>query len=299
MAVPSAYLAVVILWSTTPLAVKWSSEGPGFLFGVTSRMVIGTVLTFAILAVMRIRLPWHKQAVQTYLFSSLGIFGAMLCVYWSAQFIPSGFISVLFALAPIFTSVFAAIWLGERSLTPNKIVGVLAGIGGLAIMFQSAIILGEDGIYGVAALVFAVILFSLSGVWVKRLGTDLHALAANAGGLLVASAMYLVVWTIFDGHLPTEIPMRALGSIVYLGVLATTVGFALYMYLLKRLPVATLTLVTLITPATALILGQLLNDEVVGIEVWYGAGLISAGLVLHQWGQRLIPLFVRTDSSGR
>jgi drug/metabolite transporter (DMT)-like permease len=99
--------------------------------------------------------------------------------------------------------------------------------------------------------------------------------------------MYLLVWAIFDGQLPTEIPPRALASIVYLGVLGTTVGFALYMYLLKRLPVATLTLVTLITPATALILGQLLNNETVGVEVWYGAGLITAGLMVHQFGHRL------------
>ena len=289
MAVPAAYLAVVILWSTTPLAVKWSGEGPGFLFGVTSRMLIGTVPTLLLLAALRVRVPWHKQAIQTYLFSSLSVFGAMFTIYWSAQFIPSGFISVLFALAPIFTGVLAWIWLGERSLTPAKVFGVLLGIAGLAVMFRSAITLGENGIMGVLGLLGAVLLFSISGVGVKRHGSDLHAVAANAGGLMIASAMYLLVWVVFDGELPSEIPLRALGSIVYLGVLGTTVGFALYMYLLKRLPVATLTLVTLITPATALILGQLLNDEVVGNEVWYGAGLITVGLMVHQFGHRLKP----------
>lgn len=284
MAVPAAYLAVVILWSTTPLAVKWSGEGPGFLFGVTSRMLLGTLLTLLLLAVMRVRLPWNKQAIQTYLFSSLGVFGAMFSVYWSAQFIPSGFISVLFALAPVFTSVFAAIWLDERSLTPGKILGVIVGVAGLAVMFRSAITLGDDGIYGVLGLLVAVLLFSISGVWVKRLGAELHAVAANAGSLIIASMLYLLVWAVFDGHLPSEVPPRALASIVYLGVLGTAVGFALYMYLLKRLPVATLALVTLITPATALILGQLLNNETVGTDVWYGAGLITMGLMAHQFG---------------
>ncbi|MEE8482846.1 MAG: hypothetical protein V3S12_05785, partial [Acidiferrobacterales bacterium] len=65
-------------------------------------------------------------------------------------------------------------------------------------------------------------------------------------------------------------------------------------FLLQRLPVATLTLVTLITPATALMLGQMFNDEHVGAEVWVGALLITAGLSIHQWGHRLraIPLFI-------
>ena len=45
MSVPAAYLGIILIWSTTPLAVKWSGEGPGYLFGVTARMVIGALLS--------------------------------------------------------------------------------------------------------------------------------------------------------------------------------------------------------------------------------------------------------------
>jgi hypothetical protein len=38
MRIAIAYITVVLLWATTPLAIKWSGEGPGFLFGVTGRM---------------------------------------------------------------------------------------------------------------------------------------------------------------------------------------------------------------------------------------------------------------------
>ena len=173
-----------------------------------------------------------------------------------------------------------------------KIAGVLVGITGLAVMFESAINLGGDAVYGIAGILFAVFLFSLSVVGVKRLGADLHAVAANAGGLLIASFMYLLVWFIVGDRWPAELPERTLGSIVYLAVIGTALGFTLYMFLLQRLPVATLTLVTLITPVTALMLGQIFNNEIVGAEVWVGAFLISVGLGLHQWGHRLrmIPL---------
>lgn len=295
MSVPAAYLAIIVIWSTTPLAIKWSSDGAGFLFGVTSRMLLGTALTLIVLILLRVRIPMHKEALQTYAISSIGIFGAMFSIYWSAQFIPSGFISVLFALAPILTSIFSAIWLNERSLTPIKIIGVGIGIAGLAVMFESAINLGGEAIYGIAGILFAVLLFSLSGVGVKRLGANLHAVAANAGGLLVASFLYLLVWFVVGESWPAELPERTLGSIIYLGVIGTALGFTLYMFLLQRLPVATLTLVTLITPATALMLGQMFNNENVGTEVWLGALLISAGLSIHQWGHRLraIPLRIK------
>ncbi len=90
MSVPAAYLGIVIIWSTTPLAVKWSSEGAGFLFGVTSRMLLGTALTLVLLVLLRVRIPLHKAALQTYAISSVGIFGAMFSVYWAAQYIPVG-----------------------------------------------------------------------------------------------------------------------------------------------------------------------------------------------------------------
>jgi drug/metabolite transporter (DMT)-like permease len=43
MRVLLAYLTLVLMWSTMPLAIKWSGEGPGFLFGVTARMLIGMI----------------------------------------------------------------------------------------------------------------------------------------------------------------------------------------------------------------------------------------------------------------
>ena len=299
MSVPAAYLGIIIIWSTTPLAIKWSSDGAGFLFGVTSRMLLGTALTLIVLILLRVRIPMHKEALLTYAISSIGIFGAMFCVYWSAQYIPSGFISVMFALAPILTSIFSAFWLNERSLTPMKIIGVSVGIAGLAVMFGSAINLGGKAIYGIAGILFAVLLFSLSGVGVKRLGANLHAVAANAGGLLVASFLYLLVWFVAGESWPVDLPERTLASIVYLGVIGTALGFTLYMFLLQRLPVTTLTLVTLITPATALMLGQLFNHEHVGAEVWLGALLISAGLCINQWGHRLRVISLWIGSSGR
>ncbi len=41
VSVPAAFIGVVFIWSTTPLAIKWSSDGAGFLFGVGARMLLG------------------------------------------------------------------------------------------------------------------------------------------------------------------------------------------------------------------------------------------------------------------
>ena len=96
MTVPAAFAGVVAIWATTPLAIKWSSEGAGFLFGVTSRMVLGVFVCLVLVALLGRRMLWHRAALATYLVAGLGLWGAMTSVYWASQFIPSGLISVIF-----------------------------------------------------------------------------------------------------------------------------------------------------------------------------------------------------------
>ena len=50
--IQASYLAVVVIWSTTPLAIQWSGRGVSYLFGVTSRMVIGLAVSLLLLRIM-------------------------------------------------------------------------------------------------------------------------------------------------------------------------------------------------------------------------------------------------------
>lgn len=285
MRVTASYLGVILIWSTTPLTIKWSGEGPGFLFGVTARMLIGTLLCLALLAVFRTRFPWDAAARRTYLAAGLAIYGAMLSVYWSAQFIPSGWISVIFGLTPLLTAALATAFLLERGLTPARVLGMVLGVAGLALIFARGASLHVEALYGSAGVLFAAVLHSASTVWVKRIGASLPALAITAGGLSVALPLYVLTWWIFDGQWPQALPARALGSILYLGVFGSVLGFFMYYYALRHVEASRMALTMLVTPVLALLLGQALNGEPVDATVWAGAGLILLGLVLHHWGR--------------
>lgn len=279
-----SFIVVILIWSTTPIAIKWSGEGPGFLFGVTARMVIGVSLMLILAYVKRIPIPRHKQAVYTYLAAGLGIYGAMLSVYWGAQYIPSGFISVIFGMAPVITGVLAYFVLGERELTPVRIFGVSVGIIGLVIIFHRSINLGDEVAIGIAAVCVAVFVHALSSVMVKRLHVGMHTLSVSTGGMIIAAPLFVITWIIVDGELPNEMPTHAMWSIIYLGVIATVIGFNLYFYILKHLPASQVALLMLITPVFALWIGKLFNNESVGWAAWLGTLLIILGMGVYQWG---------------
>ena len=120
MSVPAAYLGVILIWSTTPLAIQWSAVGGEFLFALTGRMVIGVILCALIVSVSRRPLAWNAAARRTYLAAGLGIYGAMVATYWSSQFVPSGLIALMFGLMPLFSGILAYFILNERAFTPGK-----------------------------------------------------------------------------------------------------------------------------------------------------------------------------------
>jgi drug/metabolite transporter (DMT)-like permease len=230
-----AYLGVVFLWSTTPLAIKWSGEGPGFLFGATARMTIGLVCVLFVLALARQPMPWRRKALGSYLAASLHIYAGMLSVYWAARFIPSGWVAVIFGLTPMLNAPMAALWLGERSLSLAKLLAYVLGVSGLAVMQDTAMNEGGSAMLGILGVLASSFLQAASAVWVKRLNAGLPALTLLGGGLLFSVPAYLATWAIFDGAWPESLPLASVASILYLGVIATTLGFSLYYFLLKHL----------------------------------------------------------------
>jgi drug/metabolite transporter (DMT)-like permease len=287
-----AYVVLVLLWSVTPLAIKWSGEGPGYLFGVTGRMVTGLMALFVYLGVTRTAMPCDRQALWTYLAGAVQIFGSMVLTYWASQHLPSGWISVVFGLTPLLTAPLAAYFLGEKSLSLRRLLSYLLGIGGLGLMFHSALHFSESASLGIVAVLSASLFQALSAVWVKRLQRGLGAMVQVAGSLCIAVPLYLGVFFVFDGNWPQNIPDRALYSILFLGLIATTLGFTLYFYILRNLQAGRVSLITLLTPMLSLYVGDLVNHEPITPSVYGGTTLIVSALVLYEWEglkQWLIP----------
>jgi len=283
--VPAAYLGIILIWSTTPLAIQWSSEGVGFLFGVTVRMFIAVSVCIILLRLLRITLRWQGQEGMTYLASSMGIYLAMMSVYWGAQFIPSGLVSVLYGLLPIATTLVSAIWFRESFYQPKKLFSLVLGVLGLFVIFSPTFDIdgGDLMFFGALGVLASVIIHAVSMVWIKRIGAEVNPLAMTTGGLVIATPLYLLTWGLVDGHWPESVLSSAALSIVYLGVIGSVVGFVLYYYVLKNLAAEAVSLITLITPVCALMLGYWINNERLDVYMLFGVVLIMLALITHQF----------------
>ncbi len=289
MKIPVAYLAVLLIWSTTPLGIVWSSETINPTMAVLLRMVIAVILGSLIIFISKIDLPWHKEAIRLYSFSALGIFGGMSFSYLAAGYLSSGILSLAFGLAPAFSAILARRILAEPKISMVRKLSMLLSFIGLALVCADNFSLKGDRIYGLIFILIAVFLFSLSGVLVKSISLAIHPLSTTVGALIVSLPLFIVNWLLIDGSLDfSNWQLKSIWATIYLGVFGSLIGFFAYFFVLQKLTASTVALITLMTPVIALSLGVVFNGEVITDKILLGAFLVIFGLAIYHWGELLV-----------
>ena len=295
MSVPAAYLGVILIWSTTPLAVQWSLQ-TDFIFALTARLTLGAAAALVLVLLLQRKIEWHRLAITGYVIAGTSLYVAMGSMYWALQYIPSGWVSVIFGLSPIMTAVLAWMFLDEGKLNLPSLAGILMGLTALVMIFSSSLEFSPESSAGVAVALFSTFMHSASSVSLKRLKPVKSGLVLSTGGMLVALPL-LVVTGFFAGTdwTPT-LSQREIATIGYLGVVASAIGFSCYYFVLRNVSATRVSLITQITPVSCLILGSWLNNEPLIANVWLGAALIILGLLMYEFGQRRVTSLAKATS---
>lgn len=296
--VASAYLAIILIWSSTPLAIQLSSDGSGFLLALSARFSIASLILIGYVYLSGQGLPWHRSARQTYLISSISVYGAMVAVYWSAQHIPSGWIAVIFGLSPLITGLAAQVLLrgssDEKPFAAHKLAAMLLGSTGLGVIFWVELEGYPDAEWGVLGSLLGVFLYSVSAVLIKRHHhktnhPPISGIQTTAGSLALSTPAMLITWWLSGGLEGLNqqlngpgIPTHSLLAIAYLGLFGSVLGFSLYYYLLSQIDASQVALITLITPIGGLLIGIQFNQEPLTAHILIGSALVLIALLLYQ-----------------
>ena len=277
------YIVVIFIFSTTPLAIKVSGHGAGFSLALALRMSIAVILMLAYMLIVNRRLAWGVREWKIYLATGLGIGPAMICVYWGAQYINSGMVSVIYGLNPFIVGLLSIVILRINYFSRVKIVGLFIAIIGLYLMLVQTAILSPRALMGAMAVLVSTVFFGFSSVWLKHIGdSPIPVFDQVLGGLLLSLPMFWGFWFYYGAESPSSWSLVTVVSIGYLGVGGSLVGFMAYYRLLQEISLQQVALIPVITPAIALIIGRLLADEVMSLQAYAGVALVILGLVVYQ-----------------
>jgi len=277
-----AYIMLVAIWSTTPLAIKWSAAELSFSGGIFWRILLSATLAFCILKVRRERLFFRPGLSHFYFVASMGIAPNFLMVYWASLSIPSGLIAVMFSTTPFVIGILSYYWLGNNVFTLRRVIALSITIVGLGIIFSDQMVVaGDDGVYGIAAMLVSIMSFSVTTTWMQKVGANIPILQTTAGGLIFSVPLLAIFWWVFDGTSPFKVSLLGGASIIYLSVVGSLIGFLLYYFLLHRITAYLASTVSMISPVFAMTLGVVIADEHIGTQLLLGAVLVLTGVALY------------------
>lgn len=214
-----------------------------------------------------------------------GIMGALnnaipfSLILWGQTHIGSSLAAILNGTTAVFGAVVAAIFLSDEPLTPQKLMGALCGLFGVAfIMGIEALTDFDPRNLGQLAVLTAGLSYALAGVWAKR-HLSAQPPILNAFGMLLGSTVLLAPIVFFiEGAPSVSLAAEVWTSLMALSLLSTALAYILYFEILRRAGSANLMLVTLLIPPVTIALSSTFLGERVERDAIYGFGFIALGL---------------------
>ncbi len=249
---------------------------------VVGRVVVAAVLMLVLLGAIGQKLPSGRRIWTA--FFVIGLINNAIpfsLIVGGQQHIGAGVASILNAATPLFTVLFAHFLTTDEKMTGNRLIGVLIGFLGVAVM------VGIDAVQDLGSHVMAQLMclsatvsYALASIYGRRFRTmGVAPLVTATGQVVTASILMAPVMLVVDR--PWELPMpslAALGAVGGLALLSTALAYVLFFRLLASAGASNLALVTFLVPVSAILLGFLFLGEVLLPRHMAGMALIGLGL---------------------
>ena len=202
-------------------------------------------------------------------------------IFWGQREIGAGLASILNATTPLFTVIVAHLFTADERAGPLKIAGVLAGMAGVVWMIGSDVAVGLGGhLVAELAVLGAALSYGFAGVFGRRFRAR-PPLVVASGQLTGSSLLLLLPVLLLDQPWQLALPgWRPIAAVIALALVSTALAYVIFFRILKRAGSTNLSLVTLLIPPSALMLGVLFLGETIEAHHLAGMGLIGFGLLL-------------------
>lgn len=207
--------------------------------------------------------------------AAVQVAGPFLLIALGEQEISSALAGILVATTPIFTALLAIRVDHEERSEGLRLLGVGAGILGVAALFGLDLSGSGAALLGGFAVVLAGLGYAIGGFIVKHRLSDARPLGVVAA-VMTASALLLApaAAATAPGDPPALGPVAAVAA---LGVAGTGIAFVIFYFLIGTVGPAKTMLVSYIAPGFAVVYGAVLLDERITAATLIGLGLIVGG----------------------
>lgn len=273
-------LAFALMWSSAFTSARIIVADASPLFSLAMRFLVSGVIGVAIARMMG--QSWRLTKKQWYATILFGICQNALYLglnFYAMQTIEASLASIVASTMPLLVAL--ATWLIFREkLAPMGIVGLVAGIVGVAIIMGSRISQGVD-IYGVMLCGIGVLALTFATLAVRGATSGGNFMMIVGLQMLVGSAILLVATALFETvHVNLTMPLVLAFTYTTLfpGILATLIWFML----LDRIGPTRAATFHFLNPVFGVAVAAVLLGESLGPQDVLGVVIVTVGILAVQ-----------------
>ena len=277
-----AYVVVALIWGSTWGAIKIGvTDVPPFVFACARAVAVASVLTIIALA---LRQPLPRSRFTLAVATIVGVINIGLTwaiIFWSEQFVPSGFVAVFGSAAPVWTAVLAHFMVKGDRLSALKIFGLILGLAGTILLIGAPDAAdGTAGLIATGLLALMPITWAIAAILQSRFLTTVAPIPTVAVGTWV-SALLLAPLALVQLPEGAHWTLASVLAFVWLTLFGTCFAMVVSLWLYRKLRPTTITLIQVVVPAEAILIGTLWLGEPVSIRMLGGAALVVAAVALN------------------
>ena len=282
----AAFAAVYLFWGATFLAIRYAVVDIPPLLTIGLRCAGGAIVLFGWIAAR------GELAAGTWAqWRTAAIAGALLFVgchglmAWAEKRVTSGQAALLMTAIPVWIVLLSAL-VDKRAPSARVVGSLLLGILGVAVLTSGGDWSGET--IDQIMLLFGALAWA-AGSLVGRHGAHPASVTQTTAMQLAAGAVWVLAASAVAGELDgwsfAEVTPRAAGSLVFLILCGTVLGFGAYTWLLRTTTPAAASSYGFVNPVVALALGWLVGDDHITARVLLAAALVIAAVLLTRPGR--------------
>lgn len=236
------------------------------------------------------KLPGRDWLGKVMLVGALNFSIFFCCLFIAAYRLPGGVAATLGAMQALFVIALARGLMG----TPVRLLSVVAALSG--VFGVALLVLGPEAALdpiGVAAGIGGSASMGAGTVLTRKWQPPVSALTFTAWQLTAGGLLLVPVAMVFEPSLPPLEP-RYLGGIAYLSLIGGAATYYLWFRGVSRIEPSAVSMLPMMSPMTAVILGWVVLGQTLSLVQWLGAAIVLGSVWVGQRAGRARPNLKRS-----
>ncbi|MEI8073392.1 MAG: EamA family transporter [Bacteroidota bacterium] len=281
-----AYIALLItsmVWGTTWVVSKIGVQKTPAFEVASIRQFTGGIIYVCFFLFKGLPLPTWKQFKWLIIMAVLMFVSSNGLATMALRYIPSGLAALIAALYPLSVVLIEMVFYKNNKINWGTFIGLFLGIAGIALVFyDSAFHNHSEGYwFGIALSLIAMITWAIATIFIARKKTEMNPYYATGWQMLISSIIMFLIVLISGDSIPiSSIPLQTWAALAYLISAGSIFAFIAFIYSMKNLEPGIASLYAYINPIVAILVGSLIMNEKVTMNIVIGSAITLGGVFL-------------------